>query len=70
MAGLTKNTPPHFGGTFDKDANGELNGRVTDHARDIFNGVGKHVTYSPAEAGTPVRSPAWSSSPRNSWNMA
>ena len=49
MAGLTKNTPPHFGGTYDKDANGELNGRVTDNARDIFNGVGKQVTYSPAE---------------------
>jgi hypothetical protein len=49
MAGLTKNTPVHFGGTYDKDASGELNGRVTDNARDIFNGVGKQVTYSPAE---------------------
>jgi predicted amidohydrolase YtcJ len=49
MAGLTKNTPPHFGGTFDKDANGELNGRITDLARDIFKNVGKRVTYSPAE---------------------
>ncbi|HVV27499.1 MAG TPA: amidohydrolase [Rhizomicrobium sp.] len=49
MAGLTKNTPPHFGGTFDKDARGELNGRVTDRARDIFKGVGKYVTYSPDE---------------------
>jgi predicted amidohydrolase YtcJ len=49
MAGLTKNTPPHFGGTFDKDARGELNGRVTDRARDIFRGVGKYVTYSPDE---------------------
>ena len=49
MAGLTKNTPVRFGGTFDKDASGELNGRVTDNARDIFNGVGKSVTYSPAE---------------------
>ena len=49
MAGLTKNTPPHFGGTFDKGPDGELNGRVTDNARDIFNGVGKMTTYSPAE---------------------
>ena len=49
MAGLTKNTPVHFGGTFDKDTHGELNGRVTDNARDIFNGVGKQVVYSPAE---------------------
>jgi predicted amidohydrolase YtcJ len=50
MAGLTKNTPPHFGGTFDKDARGELNGRVTDRARQIFRDVGKEVTYTPAEA--------------------
>jgi predicted amidohydrolase YtcJ len=49
MAGITKNTPPHFGGTFDKDAQGELNGRVTDRARDVFNKVGKRTTYSPAE---------------------
>jgi predicted amidohydrolase YtcJ len=49
MAGVTKNTPPHFGGTFDKDASGELSGRVTDRARDAFNGVGKSVTYSPEE---------------------
>ena len=31
MAGVTKNTPNPPGGTFDRDANGELNGRVTDH---------------------------------------
>ncbi len=49
MAGLTKNTPVHFGGTFDKSPDGELNGRVTDNARDVFNGVGKMATYSPAE---------------------
>ena len=30
MAGITKDTPNPTGGTFDKDANGELNGRVTD----------------------------------------
>ena len=33
MAGVTKNTPNPPGGTYDKDANGELNGRVTDRAR-------------------------------------
>ena len=32
MAGVTKNTPNPPGGTFDQDANGELNGRVTDRA--------------------------------------
>src|SRR5215469_10099305 len=49
MAGLTSTTPARFGGTFDKNSEGELNGRVTDNARDIFNGVGKYVTFSPAE---------------------
>ena len=33
MAGINKNTPNPPGGTFDRDANGELNGRVTDRAR-------------------------------------
>ncbi len=70
MAGLTKNTPAHFGGTFDKDTNGELNGRVTDVARDIFKGVGKMVTYSPAEQLNAVRSVASHSCPRSSSNMA
>ena len=32
MAGITKATPNPFGGTYDKDAEGELNGRVTDRA--------------------------------------
>ena len=33
MAGITKDTPNPFGGTYDRDPNGELNGRVTDFAR-------------------------------------
>ena len=32
---VTKNTPNPPGGTFDRDANGDLNGRVTDRARDV-----------------------------------
>jgi hypothetical protein len=32
MAGITKTTPDPMGGTYDKDPNGELNGRVTDRA--------------------------------------
>ena len=32
MAGITKDTPNPMGGTYDKDASGELNGRVTDLA--------------------------------------
>jgi predicted amidohydrolase YtcJ len=46
LAGVTKNTPNSAAGTFDRDANGELNGRVTDRARNVFNRVGKRPTYS------------------------
>src|SRR5579863_10015685 len=45
MADVNKNTPNPPGGTFDRDSNGELNGRVTDRARNVFNRVGKHNTY-------------------------
>jgi predicted amidohydrolase YtcJ len=41
MAGVTKNTPNPPGGTFDKDENGDLNGRVTDRARGALNRVGQ-----------------------------
>src|SRR6266852_2808972 len=40
MAGITKNTANPPGGTFDRDENGDLNGRVTDLARGPFNKVG------------------------------
>jgi hypothetical protein len=50
LAKVTKDTPNPPGGTFDKDANGELNGRVTDRARAVFANVGQRPTYSPAES--------------------
>src|SRR5581483_8335030 len=46
LAGVTKSTPNPPGGTFDRDANGDLNGRVTDRARSVFSGVGKRPTFS------------------------
>jgi predicted amidohydrolase YtcJ len=46
MAGINKDTPNRMGGTYDHDANGELSGRVTDRARDVFNGVGQRETYT------------------------
>jgi hypothetical protein len=46
MAGVNKNTPNPPGGTFDHDASGELNGRVTDHARIVFDKVGKRETFT------------------------
>ena len=49
LAKVTKNTPNPAGGTFDKDANGELSGRVTDNAMDVLNAVGNRVQLDPAE---------------------
>jgi predicted amidohydrolase YtcJ len=46
MADVNKNTPNPPGGTFDRDAHGDLNGRVTDRARTPFNRVGKRPTYT------------------------
>ena len=47
LAGVTKATPDTASGTYDKDANGELNGRVTDTARKVFDTVGQHETFTP-----------------------
>src|SRR4051794_39409033 len=44
MAGINKNTPNPPGGTFDKDENGDLNGRVTDRARGAVSRVGQRET--------------------------
>ena len=49
LAGITKQTPQPFGGTFDRDPSGELSGRVTDLAQDVFAKVGKRPQFSEAE---------------------
>jgi predicted amidohydrolase YtcJ len=46
LAGVTRNTPNPPGGTFDRDAKGELNGRVTDNARRVFANVGKRPAFT------------------------
>src|SRR6266571_1619969 len=46
MADVNKNTPNPPGGTFDRDANGELNGRVTDRARTAFSRAGRRPAFS------------------------
>ena len=46
MAGITSDTPNSAAGTYDRDASGALNGRVTDRARGVFEKVGKRPTYS------------------------
>ncbi len=50
MAHVTRDTPNPPGGTFDRDASGALNGRVTDRARSVFSDVGKRQTFAPDEA--------------------
>lgn len=49
LAGIDKNTPNPPGGTFDRDAEGNLNGRVTDRAREPLCGVGNRPTFSQAQ---------------------
>jgi predicted amidohydrolase YtcJ len=49
LAGVTRDTKNPAGGTFDRDEKGELTGRVTDTARNVFNNVGTRPAFSPAE---------------------
>ena len=49
LAGIDKHTPNRMGGTYDHDENGELNGRVTDRARDVFANVGQRETFTPEQ---------------------
>jgi predicted amidohydrolase YtcJ len=49
MAGITSATPSLASGTYDHDADGALNGRVTDRANDVFDKVGKRPLYSADE---------------------
>jgi predicted amidohydrolase YtcJ len=49
MAGIHQNMPNPPGGTFDRDASGGLNGRVTDRARSVFNNIGTRPAFSAGE---------------------
>ena len=49
MAGVSKSTPDRPGGTFDRDAAGELTGRVTDQARQVFSKVGRRQAFTPEQ---------------------
>jgi predicted amidohydrolase YtcJ len=68
LAGVTRNTPDSEAGTFDRDANGDLNGRVTDRARNVFNNVGKRPTTRPKKSGAATAT-RWLSSPNSSSAM-
>ena len=49
LAGINRNTPDPFGGTFDRDGSGELTGRVSDNARNVFEKVGKRIPLTPSQ---------------------
>jgi len=55
MAGITKATPDPMGGTYDKDPNGELNGRVTDRASEPFRKVGTRPTFTDTQRESRAR---------------
>lgn len=46
LAGIHNNTPNPPGGTFDRDSNGELTGRVSDRAMDLLEKAGKRDTLT------------------------
>lgn len=46
LAKVDKNTVDPPGGTFDRDADGNLDGRATDRAKAVFATVGKRPTYT------------------------
>ena len=48
LAGITAQTPDPSDGRFFKE-NGELNGRVAENARDVFERVGKRETFTPEQ---------------------
>jgi predicted amidohydrolase YtcJ len=49
LAGLTRDSVNPPGGTFDHDASGNLNGRVTDRARVVFDKVGQRPQLTAEE---------------------
>jgi predicted amidohydrolase YtcJ len=48
LAGITDQTPDPPDGRFFRE-NGRLNGRVAEHARDVFNRVGQRETFTPEQ---------------------
>src|SRR5260370_18508268 len=49
MGDINQSTSNPPGGTFERDPGGALNGRVTDRARNVFNGVGKRPAFTPEQ---------------------
>jgi predicted amidohydrolase YtcJ len=55
MAGISNLTPDPMGGTYDKDPEGQLTGRVTDRAMYPFREVGTRQTFSATEQAQRAR---------------
>jgi predicted amidohydrolase YtcJ len=49
LAGITKDVKDSAAGTYDRDHEGNLNGRVTDRARLVFNKVGNRPVFTAAQ---------------------
>ena len=50
LAGLTRQTPDPAHGRFFRDATGEMNGRVAELARAVFDKVGKREDFTPEQS--------------------
>jgi hypothetical protein len=49
LAGITRDTPDPFGGTYDRDANGNLTGRITDLAIEPIKAKTREPDLTPAQ---------------------
>src|SRR3982751_4490424 len=49
LGGVTPAIKDMPSGTYDRDSTGALNGRVTDRARSVFDGVGTRPTFTPEQ---------------------
>ena len=58
LAGITRDTPDPLGGTYGRDANGDLDGRVTDLAAEPFTKVGQRPRLSVAQKAERARAGA------------
>lgn len=58
LASITRETPNPRGGTIDRDANGDLDGRVTDNAMDLFDTVGTRPKFTPTQKAERARAAA------------
>lgn len=49
LAGITRDTPDPKDGRYFRDANGDLQGRVAENARDVIERAGEHESFTPEQ---------------------